>query len=334
MAVDQKTSGIADIATYLPEKVIGNDEKVIGNDELIERFDFDPAFLENKIGVKERHVAAADESVSDMAVQAAQTLLIRNPEAQQKIGLILLCTQNPDYRLPTTANLVQDRLGLPTNIQAVDINQGCSGFIYGLSIASALVQAHQLEAALLITADAYSKVMDPDDRNTAPLFSDGAAATLMTPDGTAKIGAFSFGSDGSGANDLIVRAGGSRYPDKPISGDDALHMDGRAVFEFMLNRVPSDVDNCLARNGLDRSEIDLFIFHQASRFMLETLTRRMHLEPDRVPICMENFGNTVSATIPMTIEHLGGIDALRKKTVLLSGFGVGLSWGSTVLKLD
>lgn len=205
MAVDQKTSGIADIATYLPEKVIGNDE-------LIERFDFDPAFLENKIGVKERHVAAADESVSDMAVQAAQTLLIRNPEAQQKIGLILLCTQNPDYRLPTTANLVQDRLGLPTNIQAVDINQGCSGFIYGLSIASALVQAHQLEAALLITADAYSKVMDPDDRNTAPLFSDGAAATLMTPDGTAKIGAFSFGSDGSGANDLIVRAGGSRYP--------------------------------------------------------------------------------------------------------------------------
>jgi 3-oxoacyl-[acyl-carrier-protein] synthase III len=327
MTTTQNSPGIVDIATYLPSRVIGNEE-------LIERFEFDPAFLENKIGISERRIAAPEESVSDMAVEAAQTLLARHPEEKEKIGLLLLCTQNPDYRLPTTANLVQDRLGLPTNIQAVDINQGCSGYIYGLSIASALIQAHQLSSALLITADAYSKVMDPNDRNTVPLFSDGAAATLITSDGTASIGAFSFGSDGSGAEDLIVRAGGSRHPEKLVTGDDALHMDGRAVFEFMLNRVPRDVDNCLEQNNTSRSDIDLFVFHQASRFMLETLTRRMHLDPDQVPICMEKFGNTVSSTIPMTIEQLGGIQNLRNKTLLLSGFGVGLSWGSTILRIS
>lgn len=319
--------GISDLAVYLPARVLDNAE-------LVERFKFEQRFLDEKIGIRRRHIAAADESVSDMAVSASQALLARGTVAPADIGALVLCTQNPDYRLPTTANLVQDRLGLPNTVAAFDINQGCSGYIYGLSVISAFMAANDIEAGLLITSEAYSKVIDPNDRDTVPLFGDGASATLVRRDGPGKIGLGTFGSDGSGGPQLIVRGGGSRHPDRAPKGEDALHMNGRAVFEFMMRRIPPDVRRCLERNNLTAEQVDLFLFHQASRFMVRSLTKALGLPESKVPIAVEDTGNTVSSTIPVLIDRLGGLPALKGKTVLVSGFGVGLSWASTILRFS
>ena len=317
--------GIAAVASYMPEKVLTNDT-------LVERFGFDRQFLDTKIGVRRRHVSAADEAVSDMAVKAAETLLARTGAPRSTVELLVLCTQNPDYRLPATANIVQNRLGLPDTTAAFDFNQGCSGYVYGLAIARSMMLAHGFSTALLITADAYTKVMDPGDRATAPLFGDGAAATLLTRDGPGKLGRFTFGSDGAGAGNLIVRGGGSRHPDMPTAGPGALYMNGRAIFKFMIKRVPADVDRCLALNGLGRGDVDSFLFHQASGHMVDALIREMNLPPGKAPIEIADCANTVSSTLPIVIERLGGVEALAGDTVLLCGFGVGLSWSSTVVR--
>lgn len=319
--------GISAVASYLPDAVLTNDT-------LVERFGFDRDFLDHKIGVRTRHVAAADEAVSDMAVSAAETLFARAGAVRADVGLVVLCTQNPDYRLPTTANIVQQRLGLADTTAAFDVNQGCSGYVYGLAIAQSMMLAHGFRAALLLTADGYTKVMDPGDRATVPLFGDGAAATLLTADGPGRLGRFTFGSDGSGAGDLIVRGGGSRHPAMPTTGPGALHMNGRAILKFMIKRVPADVDRCLDLNGLDRGDVDLFVFHQASGHMVRSLIREMDLPPEKVPIEIADCANTVSSTVPIVLERLGGPAALAGKTVLLCGFGVGLSWGSAVVRFD
>jgi 3-oxoacyl-[acyl-carrier-protein] synthase-3 len=317
--------GIAKIASYFPESVVTNES-------LVERFGFDRAFLDNKIGVLERHIAAPDEAVSDMAVAAAERLFATTPGAREAVELVVLCTQNPDYKLPTTANIVQDRLGLAQTVAAFDINQGCSGFLYGLAVCRSMMMAHGFSTGLLLTADGYSKVMDASDRATSPLFGDGAAATLLTADGPGKLGRYTFGSDGSGAEELIVRGGGSRNPDMPVEGPGALYMNGRAIMKFMIKRVPADVDRCLDLNGMTRDDIDYFVFHQASGHMVRSLIKEMDLPPERVPIEIADCANTVSSTIPIVLERLGGADALAGKTVLLSGFGVGLSWSTTVVR--
>ena len=317
--------GIAAVASYLPEAVLTNDA-------LVERFGFDRAFLDEKIGVRERHIAAEDEAVSDMAVKAAEALFARVDMAREAVDLVVLCTQNPDYRLPATANIVQNRLGLADTTAAFDINQGCSGYVYGLAVVQSMMLAHGFSAALLLTADGYTKVMNPGDRATAPLFGDGAAATLLTAGAPGRIGRFTFGSDGAGADDLIVRGGGSRHPDMPAAGPGALYMNGRAILKFMIRRVPADVDRCLALNELERGDIDAFVFHQASGHMIASLTREMALAPDKVPVEIADCANTVSSTVPIVLERLGGAPALAGKTLLLCGFGVGLSWCSTVVR--
>jgi len=326
-SADRSEPGVSAIASYLPDCVVGNDE-------IAARFGFEREFLDGKIGIRQRHIARPDESVADMAVAAAERLFSQGHAERSEIGLLVLCTQNPDYRLPATADIVQDRLKLPTSVAAFDFNQGCSGYVYGLSIAKAMMAAHGIGCGLLITSEAYSKVMDAADRSTVPVFGDGASATLLRAAGPGRLGRFSFGSDGSGANELIVRAGGSRNPTTACHGPGALYMNGRSIFNFMMKRVPADVDACLAANGMSRAEIDLFVFHQASRYMLESLGREMRLEKERVPVMMAEFANTVSSTIPMTLEALGGMLALNGKKLLLSGFGVGLSWASTILRIE
>ena len=307
---------------------------MLTNEHLIERFGFDPDFLRGKIGVHARRIAAPDQAVSDMAAAAAETLFARTGFPRDAVQLLVLCTQNPDYRLPATANIVQNRLGLPDTTAAFDINQGCSGYVYGLAVTRAMMLAHGFNAGLLLTADGYSKVMDPGDRATAPLFGDGAAATLLTNDAAGRFGHFTFGSDGAGADDLIVRGGGSRNPDMPTTGPGALYMNGRAIFKFMIRRVPADVDHCLALNGLARSDIDKFVFHQASGHMVGALVREMKLPSNKVPVEFADCGNTVSSTLPIVLDRLGGVEALAGQTVLLCGFGVGLSWGSTVVRFQ
>lgn len=326
-APSQHQVGVAAIASHRPARVEENSE-------LVERFGFEPAFLTDKLGIDRRYLCSDDEAVSDLAVAAAERLFEETGQDRDEIGLVLVCTQNPDYKLPTTANLVQDRLGLPQTTAAFDINQGCSGFVYGLSIASSMMASQGLDAGLLITSEAYSKVMDPNDRKTVPIFGDGAAATLLRSDGRAKPGRFVFGTDGSGAEHLRVRAGGSRFPNEVCEGESALHMDGREIFNFMMRRVPDSVDRCLALNGLQRDDVDLFVFHQASRYMVETLAKYMRLDAERVPVTLADGGNTVSSSLPMALEVLGGIDALAGKRVLLCGFGVGLSWASGLLNIE
>jgi 3-oxoacyl-[acyl-carrier-protein] synthase-3 len=326
LLLPDKDYGVAAVASYRPAKVVDNDE-------IVARFGFDRKFLDNKIGIARRYVAAADETVSDMAAAAVERLFAQTGAKREATGLLVLCTQNPDYKLPTTANLVQAALGLPERLAAFDINQGCSGYIYGLAVATSFMRSAAIDQAILVTSEAYSKVMDPGDRTTVPLFGDGATATLLCAGAAGRVGRSTFGSDGSGAKELIVKAGGSRNPTMPVAGDGALFMNGRAIYNFMLTRVPADVAACLAANGLSADDIDLFVFHQASRFMIEALTGAMKLPREKVPITMADGGNTVSNTIPMALEALGGIDALAGKRLLLSGFGVGLSWASTVLDL-
>lgn len=317
--------GIADIAVYLPERVVDNDE-------LVRRFGFERAFLDEKVGVRRRHIARPDESTADMGCAAAASLFARGAARPEEIGALVFCTQNPDYKLPATANLVQTRLDLPQSTIAFDINQGCSGYVIGLSVLSALMQAHDLDCGLLITAEAYSKVIDPQDRATVPLFGDAGAATLLRRGGSGQLGKFSFGSDGSGADALIVRGGGGKHPERPVAGADALYMNGRAVYEFMMRRIPPDIKACAAKNGLSLDQIDLFLFHQASRYMVGSLAKALKIPADKAPVEIEEIGNTVSCTLPILIDRLGGVAALRGKTTLLAGFGVGLSWASTVVR--
>lgn len=316
--------GIAAIAEYLPSTVLGNPE-------LVDRFGFEPEFLSQKIGIVERHIAGKEEAVSDMAVAAGEALFSSGVAAPNDIDLVVVCTQNPDYRLPATANLVQHRLGLRTDVAAFDINQGCSGFVYGLGAVQAFMAQHQHKQALLITAEAYSKVMNPNDRATAPLFGDGAAATLIRQNGAGRIGRFVFGSDGSGAADLIVRGGGSRAPTLPAEGEGALYMNGRAIYNFMMRRIPECIKDCLAANEVAIKDIDLFVFHQASRYMLDSLGAALELERRKLVIELDKIGNTVSSTIPMTLIRLERKGGLLGKRVVICGFGVGLSWAAAML---
>lgn len=314
-------TSIRGIGTYLPERTVGNDE-------LIERFGWDREFLETKLGIHQRHIAAPGEGAADMGVAAAEALFARCPELPRAaVDLLIVCTQNPDYGLPHTSALVQDRLGLPTTTAAFDVGLGCSGFVYALSIARSMLEVLGLEHALIITSDPYSKVIDPSDRGTSPLFGDGAAATWVARTGAGgTIGAFTFGTDGAGARNLIV--------EPQADGTRCLSMNGRAIFEFMLERIPGDLARCAEANGLAPGDVDLYLLHQASAYMLGYVTKRMKLDPTRVPIHLQNTGNLVSSSIPFLIARLARQGSLAGKTTLLSGFGVGLSWASTVVRFD
>lgn len=263
-----------------------------------------------------------------MGVAAAEDLFAKCPDLKREdVQLLIVCTQNPDYGLPHTSALVQDRLGLPTTTACFDVGLGCSGFVYGLSIVHSMLETLNLTNALIVTSDPYSKVIDPADRGTSPLFGDGAAATWISRTGAGgQIGLFTFGTDGAGARNLIVE------PD--ADGVRCLSMNGRAIFEFMLERIPGDLARCAESNGLTTDEIDLFLLHQASAHMLGYVTKRMKLDPARVPIRMQDTGNLVSSSIPFLIARLAGQGDLAGKTTLLSGFGVGLSWASTVVRFD
>ena len=287
---------------------------------------FDASFVREKLGIPTRYVAADDQATSDLATEAACALLEKTGVPAQEIGALVVVSQTPDYQLPHTAALVQKKLGLPASVASFDMSLGCSGYVYGLSAVAPFLGQDGHTRALLITADCYSKVMDEKDRATAPLFSDAAAATLLTEQPLYRPGKAVFGTDGGGAGALIVKCGGSRAP----SEHSKLFMDGRAIYSFAMSRVPQHVEQCLALNGLKLDDIDRFVFHQANRFMLESLRDRMKLPAGKVVIDVADGGNTVGSTIPIALEPL--LDE-RPRRILISGFGVGLSWATNVLEL-
>lgn len=301
-----------------------------------------------KTGVAVRGVAAQDECASDLGVAAAKRLFDEGVCARDDIDFLIFCTQCPDYFTPTTACLMQDRLGLRTSCGAVDINQGCSGYIYGLALAKSMVEAGTAQTVLLVTADTYTKFISRRDRSLLTLFGDGAAATLVRSTEAEKelIGPFVLGTDGRGAKQIIVKAGGLRcrptaetaIQKEDSSGnwrsDDNLFMDGADVFSFALRTVPPTLQQLLEKAGLTFDQIDFLIPHQANKFVLERLRAKLKFPADKFWIDMQNCGNTVSSTIPIALE--AAIEQGRVKPghrVALVGFGVGYSWGATLIEM-
>ncbi len=314
------------------------------NEDLAHQFpDWPATKIEEKTGIQERRIASIDECSSDLAVCAAEKLFAAGSCSPQEIDYLLLCTQTPDYFLPTTACLLQERLHLKNRCGALDFNLGCSGFVYGLGLAKGLIETGQAHNILLITAETYSKLIHPADKSVRTVFGDGAAATLI---GAAEnepgslesaIGPIVVGTDGSGAGNLIVRAGGLRQPWQAHSGDsqgpEHLYMNGAEVYTFTLRTIPAALDELLLRAGKSMEDVDFFIFHQANRYMLENLRRKVKIPEDRFYMDMTFCGNTVSSTIPIALKDASGKGLIKKdQCLVVLGFGVGYSWAGALLK--
>ncbi|MDR2754810.1 MAG: ketoacyl-ACP synthase III [Planctomycetaceae bacterium] len=334
---------IRSIAYYLPENYLGNAE-------LAQCF---PNWTEEKIvsklGIERRPIAASNETATDMGVKAAENLFENGCCEPEEIDFLLFCTQSPDYFLPTSACLIHERLGLPKSCGALDFNLGCSGYIYGLSLAKGIIETGSAQHVLLITSETYSKYINREDRASRPLFGDGASATLISavPACTETlIGPFVFGTDGSGADLLIVPAGGHRMPQTPetalelpdgkgnIRSKEQLKMHGPGIFSFAIDRVPPLIDELLNKSGQTRNDIGCYIFHQANKYMLDRLQELCRLEGLNYFSNMMQRGNTVSSSIPIAIVDAWRAEILKpKQHTMLIGFGVGLSWGGTLVQL-
>ena len=355
------------IASYLPARTLTNAD-------LEQRFpDWTAARILAKTGIAERRMAAPDQLASDMAVEAARRLMAERSVDPASVDVLVFCSQSLDYILPSTACLIQNRLGLPTTCMSFDLSLGCSSYVYGLSVVGALLEAGRGRRALLLTGDTYSKYLDPEDKTVVTIFGDAGTATLLdlrdhpesategtgtAPGGPTRepfLGPFVCGTDGSGAGNLIIEAGGLRgaapIPAKTIApGDDEatadagtaaqarrrpdrLFMDGPKIFEFSLRRVPEAVNRLLTEAGLALGDIDLFVFHQANLFMMEALRKKLKIPPERFAVEIENVGNTVSSTIPLTLEKMAATQRLRSGArVMLVGFGVGYSWAAGIIQ--
>ncbi|MBN2578013.1 MAG: ketoacyl-ACP synthase III [Pirellulales bacterium] len=320
-------SAIGPIAIHLPEKV----ETI---DELATQFPrWDIKQIREKTGVRARHIARPDECASDLGVAAAEKLFAQQQLDRQSVDFLLFCTQTPDYLLPTTACLMQERLGLPRSAGALDFNLGCSGYVYGLALADGLIQSSAARRVLLITAETYSKYIDPTDRSLRTIFGDGAAATLVTTSDEPSLGNFVFGTDGRGGNYLMTVGGGARpveqgiQPSKRRRWPSTLFMDGPELVKFSLDVLPPLIGQLLKKAEWTRDDVDIYLLHQATTFMVKHIRDRINLSEEKTPEALEACGNTVSSTIPILIDDLRRCGRLKPgKQTLLLGFGVGLSW--------
>jgi 3-oxoacyl-[acyl-carrier-protein] synthase-3 len=322
-------------------------EAVLDNRALAAEFaDWSADKIEAKTGIRVRHVARADECASDLGVLAARKLLATGICNPADIDFLLFCTQCPDYLLPTSACLIQSRLGLRESSGALDFNLGCSGFVYGLGLAKGLIESGQAHHVLLITADTYTKFIHPQDRSVRTLFGDAAAATLISavPSRETQLGPFVYGTDGKGAANLIVPTGGLRRQvvenaelEVDTSGNkrtvNNLFMNGPEIFNFTLRVVPRTVSELLCLAGKKPEEIDYFVFHQANEYMLEHLRKKLLIPPERFSISLRDCGNTVSSSIPVALRALDDEKRLKSGAlIMLVGFGVGYSWGATLVR--
>lgn len=318
--------------------------RILTNSEIAERHpNWRMPEVARRTGVVSRHVAESSETALDLAEVACQKLLSGNRAGGVQIRAILFCTQTPDYIMPPNACLLQDRLGLPTSVAALDFTLACSGYVYGLFLAKSMVTSGAVDSVLLVTADTYSKLISPDDRGPYTLFGDGAAATLIQP-GSEGIHDFVLGTDGSQAACFIVEAGGARVPRDIMttgvrvdrSGNkrsrEQIKMNGPAVLAFVQRDIPGAVSSLLGRSGTTIQDLDVVVFHQASQLATDYLAQTLGIREDQLYQNIARVGNTVSASIPIALrdaEIEGRLSAGDK--VLLVGFGVGLSWGACLL---
>ncbi len=334
------TAYIKTVEIYLPEKIESNNDLKNYN----HKWDIDKIF--KKTGILSRRISKKNETALDLGVKAGEKLFIENNISKNEIDYLIFCTQSPDYFLPTSACIIQDKLGLNKEIGAIDVNQGCSGFVYCLGLAKGLVESNQAKNILIITADTYSKFINKSDKSVRTLFGDAGTCTLISNDisGIRNISKIVNGTDGSGAKNLIVPHGGLRHPidessHKEISDDSKnvrspsnLYMNGQSIYSFTLKKIPNVFKEILEQSEYNENKIDKFIFHQANKFILDSLQKKLNIPDDKMHRSYKYLGNTVSSTIPIGIHY-----EMKKKnqhnttTALLLGFGVGLSWAGTIV---
>lgn len=349
-------ASIVAVEYHLPDLVIGNEEVAA----LAPNWTADKIL--QKTGIAERHVAGTDEFSSDLAFHAAEKLFATGVCSRDEIDFVLFCTQSPDYLLPTSACLLQDRLKLRTGIGALDFNLGCSGYIYGLGLAQGLIETGQAKSVLLLTGETYSKFLRSGDVGVRSLFGDAGSATLIrgVESESPFIGPYVYGTDGKGAENLILkrhslRTAGeltrsstseSELVDSPPEGSTSLEaiakeeesylfMNGPEIFSFALEAVPRAVNDLLQRAHLTRDEIDLYVFHQANEFMLNRLQTKLGIPGERFVLALKEYGNTVSSTIPIALQTVLADGRLKPgMRAMLVGFGVGYSWGATLIRIS
>lgn len=336
-----KNIGIKAMSAAVPRHTIHNYEYTehFGAEEVKDIVD--------KIGVYERRFADANTCSSDLCFAAAQKLIDDNNVDVSEIDLLVFISQTPDYRMPATSVLLQHRLGLPNSTMAFDINLGCSAFIYGLSVVYGLMQSAGMRKALILDGETRSKVYSPKDRRTAFIFGDAGVAALIEKDEAFGDSFFSFGSDGSREDLIKIPAGGYRNPSSVksvtekvvdeygnIRTEEQGFMNGGDVFNFVIREIPRDIKSVLQFSGKTLEQIDFFVFHQANSFINSYLAKKLKLDETRIPTTIHKFGNTSSVSVPLTIvsELKSRID--KDKMLLLSAFGVGMTWASAVLTLN
>lgn len=287
-----------------------------------------------KTGVSTRHIVGPEEFASDLAFQAAERLFASHAVRRDEVDFLIYITQSPEQFMPATACLLQSRLGLPMECGAIDLNQGCSGYVYGLGVAAGLIESGQSRGVLLLCADTVSKYLAADDLGVRTLFGDGGAATWIVgvESEQRRIGPFVHGTDGRGGPNLCVQGGGLRTSPDVSNHPPRMSMDGPEVFAFTMSRVPAAVRGLLAKAQREIADIDLVVFHQANAFVLEHLRNKLKIPADRFLIDMEETGNTTSSSIPIALQRASVSGRLRSgMRVLVVGFGVGYSWSAALL---
>ncbi|WP_419869187.1 3-oxoacyl-ACP synthase III family protein [Chryseobacterium sp. CT-SW4] len=320
---------IYNINYYLPKNILTNNclEKIFP--------EWSSEKIKEKIGIVQRHITSENETALDMALKASEELL--DNYDRNKIDFILFCTQSPDYFLPTTACILQDKLGLRKDIGATDFNLGCSGFVYGLALAKGLISAGIANNILLVTSEAYTKYIHPKDKANRSIFGDAASATIIEKAETSPDYQFCLGTDGNGAENLIVKKGAFKKnfalnPENEF-GPENLYMNGPEIFNFTIENIPKLVTNTLQKNNLEMDQIDYFVFHQANSYMLNYLRKKTKIPKEKFYINMEETGNTVSATIPIALKNMMDKKMIKPgDKIFLAGFGVGYSWGATIIE--
>ena len=315
-----KRPGIKHVTHFFPEDALDNDM-------LRARFEYEPGFIENKLGIERRYHARRGDATSDMCATAVRSLLAESGERAEAIEALIVVTLNPDFIMPHTAALVQDKCGLSATTATFDVALGCSGYVYGLNLAESLMRANGFSKVILVTAVNFSRILEPTSRNTLTLFGDAATATLLCDENPRYyLGKSTFGTDGSMREAIVVHGSGTAD-----DGDGMLEMDGRAVFNFMMTRVPPDIRRCLEINDLTIDDVPTWVFHQASSFMIRNLVQRLGIPEQRVVYDLEDGGNTSSCSIPVTLSRRILNQPDLPPIIGISGFGVGASWASNFL---
>ncbi len=340
MTTSRPTARLQSIAVAVPDRVVTNAELAAAHPE------WRMSEVALRSGVESRRWCEPGETALDLGVTASQRLLAQAGLDPSDIDAVLFCTQTPDFVMPANACLLQARLGLPTSTPTIDFTHACSGFVYGLYLAKALVESASARRVLFVTAESYSKWFNANDRGPATLFGDGAAAALVS-EGPEGISPVALGTDGKGAGIFCVPAGGARRPRSAESAveradpygnrrtPENLLMDGAAVLAFVGRVIPEFVRRFMAESGETWDTIDLVVFHQGSRLALESLAERLQIPREKVFTNLESVGNTVSASIPIALWDAHAAGRLRPgMRVLLVGFGVGMSWGACTIRWD